>query len=230
MQTVSEDTAFGTSLGLAFLGGYADAASFLTAQTFTGHLTGNCVLAAVSFGTQEWPLGLDRVLAVLAFLAGIFSSLTLRRLLPLYLKGHSLLLAMGVELVLVGAAFFFVWNHANNEFFILCMCLALGIQNDALRKTSQVGIHSTYLTGMVTTFMQKGYSHLFPDHRIESKPSTVSTSTTIQVIGPMWLSFILGALGGAVAVARFHTIGLLGIALLLSLLICAETKTTWTRK
>jgi uncharacterized membrane protein YoaK (UPF0700 family) len=46
----------------------------------------------------------------------------------------------------------------------------------------------------------------------------------------MWLSFILGALGGAVAVARFHTIGLLGIALLLSLLICAETKTTWTRK
>ena len=110
------------------------------------------------------------------------------------------------------------------------MCLALGIQNDALRKTSQVGIHSTYMTGMVTTLIQKGYTHLFPDHRIESKPATVSTSTTIQVIGPMWLSFILGALGGAVAVARFHTIGLLGIALLLSLLICAETKTTWTRK
>ena len=103
------------------------------------------------------------------------------------------------------------------------MCLALGIQKDALRKTSQVGIHSTYLTGMVTTLMQKGY-------RIASKPSTVSTSTAIQVIGPMWLSFILGALGGAVIVARFHTIGLLGIALLLSLLICAETKTTWTRK
>jgi len=38
--------AFKISIGLAFVGGYADASSYLLARTFTGHLTGHCVLAA----------------------------------------------------------------------------------------------------------------------------------------------------------------------------------------
>ena len=229
MQTNSGDTAFRTSLGLAFVGGYADAASFLTARTFTGHLTGNCVLAAVSFGTQEWYLGFDRLLAVVAFLGGVLSSLTMSRFLPVYVRDRSLLIAMFIELVLVGTAFLFMWNHANNELFILCMCWALGIQNDALRKTNQVGVHSTYMTGMVTTLMQKGFSYLLSDRRVESKSSTDSASTAIHVLAPMWLSFITGALGGAVIVGCFHAIGLLGIALLLGILICVEMKVTWTR-
>jgi uncharacterized membrane protein YoaK (UPF0700 family) len=45
-ETSRGDTAFGISIGLAFVGGYADASSYLLARTFTGHLTGNCVLAA----------------------------------------------------------------------------------------------------------------------------------------------------------------------------------------
>ena len=34
------------SLGLAFVGGYGDAASFVLAKTFTGHVTGNLVSVA----------------------------------------------------------------------------------------------------------------------------------------------------------------------------------------
>jgi hypothetical protein len=45
--------AFSISIGLAFIGGYADASSYLLARTFTGHLTGNCVLAAVSAASGE---------------------------------------------------------------------------------------------------------------------------------------------------------------------------------
>ena len=41
------------SLGLAFVGGYADASSYLLAQTFTGHITGNSILAAVSLVNRE---------------------------------------------------------------------------------------------------------------------------------------------------------------------------------
>jgi uncharacterized membrane protein YoaK (UPF0700 family) len=47
-QPSGEGTAFGISIGLAFIGGYADASSYLLARAFTGHLTGNFVLAAVS--------------------------------------------------------------------------------------------------------------------------------------------------------------------------------------
>ena len=35
------------SFVLAFVGGYGDAASFVLAKTFTGHVTGNLVLAAI---------------------------------------------------------------------------------------------------------------------------------------------------------------------------------------
>jgi uncharacterized membrane protein YoaK (UPF0700 family) len=224
MQTGSGDTAFGTSLGLAFIGGYADAASFLTAHTFTGHLTGNCVLGAVSIGSQEWSLALDRLLAVVAFLGGILSSLTLSRFLPIYARRYSLPCTMLIELVLVGFAFLFLWNRANNELFIVCMCLALGIQNDALRNTRRVNVHSTYMTGMVTTLVQKSFGYLLSGRNVESKSSRDSASTAIRILAPMWISFILGAVGGAVMVARFHALGLLGIALLLALLIFTEMK------
>ena len=36
------------AFGLAFVGGYSDAASFVLATTFTGHVTGNLVLGAIA--------------------------------------------------------------------------------------------------------------------------------------------------------------------------------------
>jgi uncharacterized membrane protein YoaK (UPF0700 family) len=131
---------------------------------------------------------------------------------------------MFIELVLVGAAFVFLWNHANNELFILCMCLALGMQNDALRNTHRVSVHSTYMTGMVTSLVQKGFAYFLSERNAESRSSTDSASTAIRVLAPMWMSFILGAVGGAVMVARFHALGLLGMVPLLVVLICAEIK------
>jgi hypothetical protein len=53
-ETTAGGTAFRISIGLAFIGGYADASSFLLARTLTGHLTGNCVLAAVSAAGKDW--------------------------------------------------------------------------------------------------------------------------------------------------------------------------------
>src|SRR5580658_6135256 len=83
-------TAFGISIGLAFVGGYADASSYLLARTFTGHLTGNSVLAAVSAASKDWYLTLDRLVAVIVFLGGILCSLTLNRFAPSRLRPASL--------------------------------------------------------------------------------------------------------------------------------------------
>jgi uncharacterized membrane protein YoaK (UPF0700 family) len=167
---------------------------------------------------------MDRLLAVAAFLGGILASLTLSRFLPVFTRRYSLPLTMFIELVLVGAAFVFLWNHANSELFILCMCLALGMQNDALRNTHRVSVHSTYMTGMVTSLVQKGFAYFLSERNAESRSSTDSASTAIRVLAPMWMSFILGAVGGAVMVARFHALGLLGMVPLLVVLICAEIK------
>jgi uncharacterized membrane protein YoaK (UPF0700 family) len=105
------------------------------------------------------------------------------------------------------------------------MCLALGIQNGALDKTNGISVHSTYMTGMVTTLMQKSFNHLSARRTLNEDSSRDSTRLTIQVLAPVWISFIFGALIGAVIVSSFHSIGLLGIVVPLVLLIGAEMMT-----
>ena len=224
-ETSEGGAAFRISIGLAFISGYADASSYLLARTFTGHLTGNCVLAAVSTASKEWYLTLDRLLAVIVFLAGILVSLILNRFVPVRLRQYSLAIAMFIEVLLIVSASLFLINRANAELFIVCMCLALGIQNGALDKTNGISVHSTYMTGMVTTLMQKSFRHLSSKRSPKEDSSRDSVRLTIQVLAPMWISFIFGALAGAVIVSSFHSVGLLGIVLSLVLLICAEMKT-----
>jgi uncharacterized membrane protein YoaK (UPF0700 family) len=224
MDETAGDTAFGISISLAFVGGYADAASFLLANTFTGHLTGNCILAAVSAASQEWYLAADRLLAVTVFLVGIVCSLTLSRFIPVRLRRYSFAIALFMEVLLILSACLFLANRADHEPFIVCMCLALGIQNNALRRTNGFSVHSTYVTGMVTTLTQKSFQHFFSTRSPEPDSAKHSTGAAIQVLAPMWTSFLFGALAGALMVASFHNIGLLGIVLLLVALICVEMK------
>ena len=226
-QSSGEGTAFGISIGLAFIGGYADASSYLLARAFTGHLTGNCVLAAVSAASKEWYLMLDRLLAVIVFLVGILLSLILNRFVPARLRQFSLTIAMLVEVLLFLSASLLLSNGATQELFIVCMCLALGIQNGTLHKTNGVGVHSTYMTGMVTTLMQKSFDHYSSKRSPEEDSSKDSARLTVRVLAPMWTSFIFGALVGAVIVSSFHSIGLWGIVLTLMLLIAAEIKKKW---
>jgi uncharacterized membrane protein YoaK (UPF0700 family) len=218
-------TAFGISIGLAFVGGYADASSYLLVRTFTGHLTGNSVLAAVSAASKDWYLTLDRLLAVIVFLAGILVSLILNRFVPVRVRQYSLAIAMFIEVPLFLSASLFLINRANDELFIVCMCLALGIQNGALHKTNGISVHSTYMTGMVTTLMQKSFDHLSSGGFLKEDSSGHSAPLAIQVLAPMWISFIFGAFTGAVIVSSFHSIGLLGIVVLLILLVYAEIRT-----
>jgi len=223
-ETSGGGTAFRISIGLAFIGGYADASSYLLARTFTGHLTGNCVLAAVSAASKDWHLTLDRLLAVIVFLGGILFSLILNRFAPVRLRQFSLAIAMFIEVLLFLSASLFLSNRANQELFIACMCLALGIQNGALHKTNGISVHSTYMTGMVTALMHKSFDHLSSKHSPKEDFSRDSARLTIQVLAPMWISFIFGAVTGAVIVSSFHSIGLLGIVLPLILLILVEMK------
>jgi uncharacterized membrane protein YoaK (UPF0700 family) len=223
-ETSKEGTAFGISIGLAFTGGYADASSYLLAGAFTGHLTGNCVLAAVSAASKEWFLTLDRLLAVVVFLAGILLSLILNRFVPVRLRQYSLAFAMVIEVLLLLSASLLLSKEAARQLFIVCMCLALGIQNGALHKTNGISVHSTYVTGMVTTLMQKIFGQYSSTGSPEENSAKDSVSLSMRILATMWISFIFGAGAGAVIISSFQSVGLLGIVLALVLLIVAETK------
>ena len=222
-ETTGGGTAFTISIGLAFIGGYADASSFVLARTLTGHLTGNCVLAAVSAAGKDWYLTLDRILAVIVFLGGILVSLILNRFAFARLRQSSLAIAMLIEVLLFLSAFLFVGNRAN-ELFIVCMCLALGIQNGALHRTKGISVHSTFMTGLVTTLMHKSFDHFSAQGSPKDDSSKEPARLAIRVLASMWVSFILGAVTGAVMVTSFHNIGLLGIVLVLIPLTFVEIK------
>ena len=223
-ETSEEGGAFRISIGLAFVGGYADASSYLLAQTFTGHLTGNCVLAAVSAASKDWHLTLDRLLAVIVFLSGISLSMMLDRFAPVWLRPSSLAIAILIELLLVLSAFIFLNSTATHQLFIVCMCLALGIQNGALHKTNGISVHSTYVTGMVTTLMQRTFHHYSSKGSPEENSAKDSVTLTMKILATMWISFIFGAGAGSVIVSSFQSIGLWGIVLPLVVLIVAEIK------
>jgi uncharacterized membrane protein YoaK (UPF0700 family) len=226
-ETNQGEAAFICSVGLAFVGGYADASSYLLARTFTGHLTGNCVLAAVSAASKDLSLTLDRLLAVVVFLGGILFSLILSRFAPVRLRPSSLAITMFIEILLFLSASLFLRAGGSQELFIVCMCLALGMQNGALNRTNGISVHSTYMTGMVTGLLQKTFDHLLADRSSKENPSRGSARLTLQVPASMWISFILGAVTGSVLVSSFHSLGLLGIVLPLILLILIEINRGW---
>ena len=216
-------TDFKVSVGLAFVGGYADAATFLLAGTFSGHLTGNSVLAAVSAASNDWHLTFVRLLAVLVFVIGVILSQVLNRFLPSRLRSSSLAIAMAIEVLLFLSAYGLLASQANQESFIVCMCLALGIQNGALTKTKGIGVHSTYMTGLVTTLTQMSFAYFIPQQPHQPAPAKDSAGLNIKVLAPMYLSFLLGAFAGALMVAILHALGVLGIILPLLALIFLET-------
>ena len=134
---------------------------------------------------------------------------------------------MFLEILLFLSASLFLLAEGSQELFIVCMCLALGMQNGALNKTNGISVHSTYMTGMVTGLMQKSFDHLFSNRSSKEHSSRDSARLTLQVPASMWMSFIFGAVTGSVLVSSLHSIGLLGIVLPLILFILIEINRNW---
>jgi uncharacterized membrane protein YoaK (UPF0700 family) len=97
-------------------------------------------------------------------------------------------------------------------------------ENGALHKTKGISVHSTYMTGMVTTLLQKGFDQFAPKVRPNEDSSRDPVRLAIQVLAVMWMGFTFGAAAVAVIVSSFRSIGLLGIVLLLFRLTLVEMK------
>lgn len=200
------------SLGLAFVGGYGDAAGFVLAKTFTGHVTGNLVLGAISVAAHDWRSALGHLSAIVTFLIGIFASVLIARA----LKARPLLpTVMGVEAVLIVAASLAMASHIAHGvvIFVIFVSLALGLQNGAFRRTGGISVHTTYLTGMITSLISSA-----AEKYVAPEPSRAPDPKT-RVLSGIWTAFVLGAGVGAAMVLRFKALGMLGAALFLIALI-----------
>jgi uncharacterized membrane protein YoaK (UPF0700 family) len=211
------------SFGLAFVGGYCDAASFVLARTFTGHVTGNLVLAAIAVAAHDWRAVLEHLSAIVTFLMGISLSVVIVRPLEAWPSWRLLPTIMGIEVILIVAASLALASDTAHgvEIFVIFVSLALGLQNGAFRRAGGISVHTTYLTGMITrlisTETEKYASEVIP-------PSVRVLDPKIGLLCEIWIAFVLGAGTGAAMVLHFKALGMLGAAVLLIPLILREVE------
>jgi uncharacterized membrane protein YoaK (UPF0700 family) len=209
------------SLGVAFVGGYGDAASFILAKTFTGHVTGNLVLAAVAVAAHEWRAALGRLSAIVTFLIGIFVSVVIVRPLKAWSSWPLLPTIMGMEVILIGLASLALASAMAHgiEIFVIFVSLALGLQNGAFRRAGGISVHTTYLTGMITSLIsteaEKYASGVLP-------VSSRAPDPKIELLCGIWIAFVVGAGTGAAMILHFGAIGMLGAAVILIPLMVRE--------
>jgi uncharacterized membrane protein YoaK (UPF0700 family) len=211
------------SFGLAFVGGYGDAASFVLARTFTGHVTGNFVLAAVTVATGEWRAVLGPLSAIVTFLLGVLLSALIARPLKAWLLWPLLPTVMGIEVILIAAASLALASAVPHgvAVFVIFVSLALGLQNGAFRSAGGISVHTTFLTGMITRLIS-AEADKFTSEVI---PQPVRTSDAeIGLLSGIWISFALGAATGAAIVLHFKALGMFGAALVLTILILRNAK------
>jgi uncharacterized membrane protein YoaK (UPF0700 family) len=210
------------SFGLALVGGYCDAASYVLAKTFTGHITGTMVLAAISVAGHDWRTFLRHILAIAFFMTGVFLILISERFIAKTSSRFLLSVVLGVEIILISTAYFALTSHLTAKFglFVSCMSLALGLQNGAFSQAGGISVHTTYLTGMITSLLKTATER----HSSQTIAGNAPTSDQkIKILGGIWLSFFLGATVGAAMVFGFGAPGLLGAAFLLLAIVIGQS-------
>ncbi len=206
------------TLGFALIGGYGDAAGFVLAKTFTGHVTGSLVLAAIALVAQDWRGVFTHFSAVACFLSGIPLSVLITRLSAEWAFWPTLTTVMAIEVILIVAGYLALAVHAPAavEILVICLSLALGLQNGAFRRTGGISVHTTYLTGTITGLIATETEKLAL--RGTSVPAT-SPDPKFGLLWGIWAVFVLGAAIGAAAAFHFKERGILGSALILFAII-----------
>jgi uncharacterized membrane protein YoaK (UPF0700 family) len=216
------------TFGLAFVGGYGDAASFVLAKTFTGHVTGNLVLGAIAVAAHDWRALLGHLSAIVTFFLGVFLSALIVRPLKSWASWPLLPIVMGIEVMLMAAASLVLASGVTHgiEIFVIFVSLALGLQNGAFRQAGGISVHTTYLTGMITSLI----STEAEKYTSEAAPAPgKATDPKITLLCGIWIAFVVGAGTGAAMVLRFGALGMLGAALLLIALIPRDSKASQSK-
>jgi uncharacterized membrane protein YoaK (UPF0700 family) len=211
------------SYGLAFVGGYGDAASFVLAKTFTGHVTGNLVLAAIAIAAHEWRAALGHISAIVTFLIGIFVSALIVRPLKAWSSWPLLPTIIGMEVILIVLASLALASGMVHgiEIFVIFVSLALGLQNGAFRRAGGISVHTTYLTGMITSLIfTEGEKYASGVLHVSAR----APDPEIELLYGIWIAFVVGAGTGAAMVLHFGAVGMLGAALLLIALALREVQ------
>ncbi len=208
-------------IALAFAGGFADAAAYLLTGSFAGHITGNTVLGALALGGGRIGALEVHVVALAAFIVATGAGILLLRRGPG--TNSTLVLALVIEAVLVGVAPLTGMSRGSHTDvpMLVLLSLALGLQNGVFSKDKGVAVHTTYITGDVTSLLVS----VFKKPGDPASGKSPGKHTTDTMLGTIWPSFAAGALAAGVAVhfLREDALWWLEVPLLLAIVLAGNS-------
>jgi oxalate decarboxylase len=214
---------------LSAVGGFVDAAGFLVILgLFTAHMSGNSTGLGVALATGHWGEALRRGFVIPVFVgftaagvAWIEASSPIGS--PTQSRERVLAQVLTVEIVFLllflavaGTSTRPLSLEANPSGFFLAATAAtaaMGLQNAALRKVNHTGVHTTFVTGMLTELAVSGVRWWLSRRRGATEESREARSAA-TLAASVWSSYAAGALIGAYLVSR-HGITTLAVPMLL---------------
>jgi uncharacterized membrane protein YoaK (UPF0700 family) len=199
---------------LAFVGGYADATTYVTSEVFSGHLSGNLVLAVISLLSRDWNSSLIRLAALSTMLLAIAASALMdaEPLRNARVPALSIVLALEAILFLVPGALAFERHPLPVIVTTVMLCAAMGLQTGALRRSNDVSIYTAFVSGIMTRLVEQETDDL------EGRPS--SSKIQRATLASLIAGFACGAAAGA-AMALYARRWSVGAAAFLLLALAA---------
>lgn len=216
-RTAREEVAIGL---YAFAGGFGDAVGYLLVHTFAGHVTGNLVLLALSLTQGHWQGVLWRLLAVATFLVATGLGFSLSA----WKKREVAWLLFLVQGCALGGLCLSVVRSAETYqvLLVLALSLVLGLQNGVIISAAKVSVHSTFLSGDVTTFMKIWSASI--SSGVKSVEEQARQKLTTRMILILVISFMLGASFAGIITPK---LGSLTPPILVLPLLAAAIVTSW---
>ncbi len=207
-------SAYGKTFPLAWVAGYVDAVGFLTlAGLFVAHMSGNTVRLGVFVGGGDWSLAAQRFVPIVFFTLGVAFGLALcealsRRSTPaparvLGLEAVLLLVFMVVGRAVVGSG---STTAGSWDYYLLAIVVvvAMGLQNVALRRVAGLPIHTTFVTGILTSVGEEVVNGWYARRDLRRAGAMPRHDDDAHVAfrrarlhGGIWLSYLAGGVLGA---------------------------------
>lgn len=193
IRTSHSETRYAATIFLAAVAGWVDAVSFvLWHGLYVSFMSGNTTSFAVSLAGHNWAETARRASVLAAFVFGIACGALLGWAVPPR-RAQSVPIAEAVLLVICALVSRALGPVAAVP---VLLAIAMGMQNEALRRTGRYSIALTYVTGTIVRF-GRGLASAACGH---------GSWSGIMPYFAVWTAFLAGALAGAFA-ASFTDMG-----------------------
>jgi uncharacterized membrane protein YoaK (UPF0700 family) len=207
---------------LAWIAGLVDAVAFIVLlQLFVANMSGNSVHLGISLGQATWVDAVFRGVPILLFVVGVGAGAALIEVgARLRLRAPSAAL-FGIEAILLALCMLgeapalgdtMVLRDPNRGPYLLAAlaAAAMGLQNAALRRAGGLTIHTTFVTGLLSTLAEEVVRGLFWLHDAARRRLPASGDAEgavalrrVRLLGAIWLGYVIGAAVGAYAQPRW---------------------------